>query len=137
MSFIIFVTGIPSSGKTTVSAKLVELDDSFGVVDADAAIWTMSRGRLSLGDARSIFRRVLDRIEGLSRSSNVVVDASLPASYVAEARERFGDQAFFVSLRITAPVQRLHLRLPRSALSEELWQSLREWLEVRRDQGAG
>lgn len=101
LGFVIFVTGIPSSGKTTISGKVLELDDSFQLVEGDKEIRRMGRPGMSLADVRSLFRLLLEEVENLSQSMDVVVDASLPASYVTEARERFGDQAFFVSLRIT------------------------------------
>jgi chloramphenicol 3-O-phosphotransferase len=98
---IVFITGIPSSGKSAVTKELVALANFVEVVETDVEIRRMDLGANTLFNARNIFRGVLDKIDDLSDSGNVIVDGSPPASYVAEARERFGGRALFVSLRVT------------------------------------
>jgi chloramphenicol 3-O-phosphotransferase len=110
---ILFVTGIPSSGKSTVVQALLTLEPSFELVETDVEIRKAGLGVNTLLNARRIFRRVLDKIETLSEDATVVVDGSLPAAYVEEARERFGDKAVFVTLRVTESERRRRERTRR------------------------
>jgi chloramphenicol 3-O-phosphotransferase len=110
---IVFITGIPSSGKSTVAKGLLALDPSFELVETDVEIRKAGLGASTLLNARRIFRRVLDKIEALSKDATVVVDGSLPASYAEEARERFGDKALFVTLRVSESERRRRERTRR------------------------
>jgi shikimate kinase len=105
MGTIVFVTGVPSSGKSAVTRELLALDASFRAVETDVEIRKAASDLDTPVNARAIFQRVLDQVAELARSANVVVDGSLPASYVTEARDRFGEQAVFVTLQI-AEVER-------------------------------
>ena len=105
MGTIVFVTGVPSSGKSAVTRELLALDASFRAVETDVEIRKAASDLDTPLNARAIFLRVLDQVAELARSANVVVDGSLPASYVTEARDRFGEQAVFVTLQI-AEVER-------------------------------
>lgn len=98
---IIVITGVPSSGKTAVARELVSLDESFVVVASDDEIRVLSRVFNPFHQARQILRRVLDKVEELNEAADVVIEGSLPGSYVVEARERFGEGAFFVQLRLS------------------------------------
>jgi chloramphenicol 3-O-phosphotransferase len=100
MGTIVFVTGVPSSGKSAVTRELLALDASFRAIETDVEIRKASSDLDVLLNARTIFHRVLDKVAELAESANVVVDGSLPGSYVTEARDRFGERAFFVTLQI-------------------------------------
>ncbi|MDP9069298.1 MAG: hypothetical protein M3N53_13270 [Actinomycetota bacterium] len=106
MATVVFVTGIPSSGKSAVAKALLQLDPALELVETDVEIRKEGLGASTLFNARRIFRRVLDKIETLSQDASVVVDGSLPATYVKEAKERFGDKALFVTLRVTESERR-------------------------------
>ncbi len=92
---------------------MLALEPSFELVETDVEIRKAGLGASTLLNARGIFRRVLDKIEALSEDATVLVDGSLPGSYVEEARERFGDKALFVSLRVTESERRRRERARR------------------------
>jgi broad-specificity NMP kinase len=98
--YSIFITGMPSSGKSTLARELEARTTTFRLLSVDEAIRGM---HADIPDsAHGLFLRLLDRIELWSETSNVIVDMTLPQSYVAEARRRFGAGALFVGLRLSA-----------------------------------
>lgn len=96
---LIAVTGIPSSGKSTVSQAVSERSSRFQYFDGDEFIRRTPKG-LRLQGALEIFGRMLDELEAWMTSTNVILDASLPASYVERTRQRFERSVMLVSLRI-------------------------------------
>jgi hypothetical protein len=95
----IFLTGVPSSGKTTLAKRLEAELPGFLALLGDKTIRRMSA---ETGDsAYGLFVQLLDLVESRLASTNLIVDMSLPGSYVTEARSRFGRAALFVALRLT------------------------------------
>lgn len=97
---IIFLEGVPSSGKTSVARELEKRVSELEVVDGDAEIRRWGRRKARPLSPQQMFEKLLDVVEKARRKGDVVIDVPLPGSYVAKARQRFPD-AFFVSLRIT------------------------------------
>jgi cytidylate kinase len=107
---MIVVTGIPSSGKTTVSREIARRS-SFRYFDGDGFLKAHPPTPVDLQPAnlpsytRRTLERMLNEIEDRLESDNVVLDMILPASYVERIRGRFGDQALFASLTVDAVEQ--------------------------------
>lgn len=99
---LIFLEGVPSSGKTTIAKELLRRVEGLKVIHGDDEI--RKRNRRRARSAHELFEAVLDKIEKVSRHQDVVVDMMLPASYLEEARKRFSD-AYFISLRISEQVR--------------------------------
>lgn len=96
----LFLTGVPSAGKSTLAQTLAERARALSVVSGDDVI---RRVNPNPSDARSVydaFQKLLDEVEATMGLGNVVVDASLPASYIEDARRRFAGRALFVALRL-------------------------------------
>jgi chloramphenicol 3-O-phosphotransferase len=100
----IFITGVPSSGKSTLAREVESRATSFRLLSGDDAIREMHDD--IRGSAHGLFLRLLDQVEDLTEKSNVIVDMSLPQSYVAEARDRFGSSSLFVGLRLPEVARR-------------------------------
>jgi chloramphenicol 3-O-phosphotransferase len=97
---IIFLEGVPSSGKTSVARELAKRVSELRIVDGDAEIRRLGKRRARPLGPLQMFERLLEVVEKARQADDVVVDVPLPGSYVLKARQRFPD-ALFVSLRIT------------------------------------
>lgn len=97
---VIFLEGVPSSGKTSVARELAKRVSELRVVDGDAEIRRLGKRKARPLSPSQMFEKLLDLVEKARQTEDVVVDIPLPGSYVSKARERFPD-ALFVSLRIT------------------------------------
>ena len=103
---LIAVTGIPSSGKSTVSRELIARTSTFRYFDGDAFIraapWTANDllPENLPAFARRTLDRMMDEVEERMKSSNTLLDVTLPPDYVERSRERFARDALFVGLRI-------------------------------------
>lgn len=101
MGDVVFVEGVPSSGKTSVVRELSKRVSELEVIHGDELIKKWSRRRsFTPAFAREMFGRLLDLVETRSADRDVVVDMTIPAGYLVDAKERF-PHAVFVSLRIT------------------------------------
>ena len=98
---ILFIEGVPSSGKTSTAREIKRRVDELEVIHGDDLIKKWGRRReFSPAVARAMFERLLDVIDAASSDKDVIVDASIPEGYLAEARTRFPN-AVFVSLRVS------------------------------------
>lgn len=95
---VIFTTGVPSSGKTTLAEELERRTSSFDGLSGDQAIREMNAE--TKDTAHGLFIRLLDLIEARMDSTNLIVDMSMPATYSAETQRRFGRTGLFVALRL-------------------------------------
>ena len=97
---ILFIEGVPSSGKTSVARAVKKRVDEVEVIHGDDLIKRWGRRReFSPAFAREMFERLLDIIGETSSDKDVIVDVTIPERYLAEAKTRF-PQAVFVSLRV-------------------------------------
>lgn len=103
---ILFIEGVPSSGKTSIAREVKKRVEELEVVHGDDLIKKWGRRReFSPAFARAMFDRLLDVVETASADNDVIVDAALPEGYLADARRRF-PTAVFVSLRVTETERR-------------------------------
>lgn len=94
----IFITGVPSAGKSTVCRELEQCTTSFSVISGDDLIRRMRpQSPEAIRECRA---RMFQEVRDVMVSSNAIVDASLPASYVEEAKAQFGSRGLFVALRL-------------------------------------
>ena len=98
---IIVLTGIPSAGKTTVAHVIRSLRPAFNIVHGDLDLRGMAPVALRLQDAHGLFLRMLSNVVTKAESGNVILEGSLPATYVEEARGGLGSDGLFVSLRVS------------------------------------
>ncbi len=104
---ILFIEGVPSSGKTSIARELAKRVDELEIIHGDDLIKKWGRRReFSPAFARAMFDRLLEVVDVASSDKDVIVDAAIPAGYLTEARERFPD-AVFVSLRVSERERRL------------------------------
>jgi chloramphenicol 3-O-phosphotransferase len=95
----IFINGIPSSGKSTVAAKIKRRTTTFRMLTGDEVIRQVPFAqRVALADR--LFALTLDTIERRLESTTLVVDGAWTEQQVREARDRFGDMGLYVILRI-------------------------------------
>lgn len=100
---LIFLTGAPSTGKTSVARVL---RDTTGLRVLSGDDWLRAHPIRRATDARERLGGLLDAADKARRLGNdVVIDMTLPGSYVEEARRRFGSDAVVVSLRTTEEVR--------------------------------
>jgi gluconate kinase len=126
------LTGIPSSGKTTVTREVRRRTSTFRVIDGDREVRRMCPDPTRrLDEAQSLFQRLLGKIDEQSASHNVIVDMTLPESYVVAARERFGE-ALFVSLRVTED-DRQRREVGRRDRSPVMWDAQKTALQGPKD----
>ena len=97
--YLIAITGIPSVGKSTVSGEVRRHSSTFRLFDGDQFIRN-TPGSLQPTNALKTLSLMLDEVERWLMSSNVILDVTLPASFVERTRERFGSSVMFVSLRV-------------------------------------
>jgi chloramphenicol 3-O-phosphotransferase len=106
MGDVVFIEGVPSSGKTSVARELGKRVSELKVIHGDELVRKWGRRRsFTPAFAREMFGRLLDRVDATSAESDVVVDMTIPASYLTDAITRFPD-AVFVSLRISESERR-------------------------------
>ena len=96
---LIAITGIPSVGKSTVSRAVQSRSSTFQYFDGDQFIRSTPQG-LQLVNALRTFVRMLDEVEEGMAAGNVILDVTLPGSFVERTREQFGSRVMLVSLRI-------------------------------------
>jgi chloramphenicol 3-O-phosphotransferase len=95
----IFVNGIPSAGKTSVSREIGRRSSTFRVVTGDQIIQQVPTQQ-RIAQAGQLFAVTLTTIEEWLKSSNVVVDGAWTQAQVEEAQDRFDAAGFYVILRI-------------------------------------
>lgn len=115
--YAIFITGVPSSGKTTLTLELAGRTSNFVGLSGDQAIREMHAE--TRDTAHGLFVRLLDSVEAQMKLANLIVDMSLPARYVTEAKNRLGRAGLFVALRLSEGdrLTRDAARTDRSAVS--------------------
>lgn len=110
-AYAVFITGVPSSGKTSVARVLCEMNDSMTRVDGDEVIRETSRslvgGRTKLNPAEAVeiaaraLSVLIDQVEGQMMNGSVVTDAPFTKKQIAAIRERLGGRAVCVVLRVS------------------------------------
>lgn len=112
----IFITGVPSSGKSTLSRALVERSPSFLYLSGDATIRELHPG--GVPHALALLEGLLARVEALMAKRNVVVDMSMPYTYTQKARTGSETRALCrTSRQRTHPVARDETRSDRGPVS--------------------
>jgi chloramphenicol 3-O-phosphotransferase len=107
---LIVVTGVVSSGKTTISREIGSRS-SFRYFDGDGFLKAHPPTPFDLLPAnlpsytQRIRERMLNEIGNRLESENVVLDMILPAPYVERIRARFGDRALLALLTVEATEQ--------------------------------
>lgn len=107
----VFITGNPSSGKTSIAEALCDLEYSMRRVNGDAVIRKTARSLVgarrspstseALEIARRSFDAVLKVVESLLAANSVVTDAPFTRSQLEQARDRFGQRVLCVVLRVS------------------------------------
>ena len=98
---LIAVTGVPSSGKSTVSRALESRSATFSYFDGDQFIRDHPPPLpLTAAGIAQTFASTLDALAERMASANVILDVTLPAAYVKRTKERFGASVMLVSLRV-------------------------------------
>ena len=95
----IFLNGIPGAGKSTVARQVVNRCSSYRVVSGDDIVRQVPYQQ-RVRQTQLIWSRMLGAVEAGLASSKVLMDATLSANQVIEARDRLGDAAAFVIVRI-------------------------------------
>lgn len=95
----IFLNGIPAAGKSTVARIVRNQTSSFYVLTGDEIVRQVPYEK-RIDVAHLIWARLLDTVEDCLQGNNVLVDSALRADQVIQARDRFGEAAVFVILRI-------------------------------------
>jgi shikimate kinase len=116
---VIFLEGIPSSGKTSTARELGRQVTELRIIHGDDEIRRLGRKKTRVLTPRQMFDKLLDLVERASQKQDVVVEGTFPGSYVEEARRRFPD-GFFVSLQITE-VERLAREKARKRKRPLVW----------------
>ncbi len=101
---VIFITGVISSGKTTLTDALKARTTTFYVLTGDDELREIASHRPT-DTPHDWFLRLLHRVRMAAQSSNVILDMTLPKGYVTEAREAFGPAGLFVGLRLSEEVR--------------------------------
>lgn len=104
--YVVFVTGVPSSGKSIVSKEIRARSSSIKMLSGDELIRSNFRPEERIVRATEALALLLDETERLLEASNLVVEISLPASHVRTARARFGGRSMFVILRVSEDERR-------------------------------
>ncbi|MGH2808576.1 MAG: hypothetical protein ACRDKT_15025 [Actinomycetota bacterium] len=83
MGDVVFIEGVPSSGKTSVAREIGKRIEEVEVIHGDELVkkWLRRRSFTS-SFAEEMFGRLLDRVEVARARSDVVVDMTIPASYL-------------------------------------------------------
>jgi chloramphenicol 3-O-phosphotransferase len=95
----LLINGVPAAGKTTVANAVRRLDRRFQLVDGDKIV----RGtpyRLRLQRGPQIWADILDGVDRRLQHGDTLLDFTMTASQVIEARARFMGRSTFVILRI-------------------------------------
>lgn len=98
---IIVLTGIPSAGKTTVADVIGSFQPAFNIIHGDEGLRQIAAVAHRPQDAHELFLRLLNNVVTKAESGDTILEASLPATYVEEARGRLGSDGLFVSLRVS------------------------------------
>lgn len=120
---VIFLEGVPSSGKTSTARELGKLLTDIRIIHADEEIRRWGRKRARPVTPEQMFESRLDLVERACRTKDVIVDGPLPGSWVAKVRRRFPD-ALIVTLRITE-TERLAREQVRKRKNPLIWDDLR------------
>jgi chloramphenicol 3-O-phosphotransferase len=96
---VLFITGVPSSGKTSLAIELHARLDGYDLVVGDEVVRSLARA-WSTTNAISLRDGLLNALDERLSSTDLIVDQALPATYVRHARSRFGSSARFVLLRL-------------------------------------
>jgi hypothetical protein len=96
---VIFLEGIPSSGKTSTARELGRQVTELRIIHGDDEIRRWGRKKARVLSPRQMFDKLLDLVDRASQNQDVVVEGTFPGSYIEEARSRFPN-ALFVSLRV-------------------------------------
>lgn len=95
----IFINGIPSSGKSTVAAKIKRRTSSFRVITGDELIPQVPFEQ-RVAQVEHLFAMTFDTIERRLKSTNLIVDGAWTERQVVEAQDQFGDKGLYIVLRI-------------------------------------
>jgi chloramphenicol 3-O-phosphotransferase len=95
----LFINGIPAAGKTTVANAVRRLDRRFQLVDGDKIV-RRTPYHLRLQRGPQIRADILDTLDHRLQRGDTLLDFTMTASQVTEARTRFMGRSTFVILRI-------------------------------------
>lgn len=115
----VFITEIPSSGKSSAADRLAALAPAFTVVTGDDEIRALHSGGI---ETQRLFAKLLDLVESRLLDTNLVIDMTLPESYVTQAKARFPKWALFVAIHIDERERRAR-ELARRDRSPVKWDS--------------
>ena len=100
----LFINGIPSAGKTTVTNAIRRRDGRFQLVDGDRIV-RRTPYRLRPQRGRQIWAEILDAVSRRLQHGDTLLDFTMTANQVLEARTRFVGRSTFVILRIDEPTR--------------------------------
>jgi len=103
-SHALFVNGIPAAGKSTVTTAVMRLDSRFTVVDGDKIV-RRTPYRLRPQRGPQIWTEVLDEVDRQLKHGDTLLDFTMTAGQVLEARSHFLGRSTFVILRIDEPTR--------------------------------
>ena len=95
---LIFITGVPSAGKTTLSRLLAARLTGFRYLSGDDTVRRLHAAGIP---PLKLFPPFLDEVARTARAGDVIVDMSIPYFYMRRAKGRFGTSGPYVALFVS------------------------------------